>query len=101
MAIGGYREGAGRKSQWRSPTKMMRLPARYEAQIIAYAKLLDSESKSGASCFQAHVESVLLSIPPNQRRSAKRLLNKLVAQIEGVELAGNGKDLARIQGRLF
>ena len=39
---GGKRPGAGRKSKWRSPTKMVRLPEKFEAQLVAYAKLLDS-----------------------------------------------------------
>jgi hypothetical protein len=87
MAIGGKRVGAGRKSQWHSPTKMMRLPAKYEQQIADYAKALDSESNSGSSLndfeskLQQRISSVLLTLPPSQRREAAKLYKKLLNAI--------------------
>jgi hypothetical protein len=39
----GAGNGQGRKPLWHSPTKAMRLPARYEEQIIAYARALEAE----------------------------------------------------------
>jgi hypothetical protein len=80
---GGYRIGAGRKSQWRSPTKMMRLPAQYEQQIIEYARLLDSESESTElldfeTQLQERIDRVLLSIKPSERRAATKLFKKLI-----------------------
>ncbi len=91
MAIGGKRPGAGRKSSWRSPTKMMRLPARYESAIIDYAKHLDSASESNEfesksnelATLRSHVDAILLSLRPGDRASAKRLFNKLLARLEG------------------
>ncbi len=80
---------------------MIRLPAKFESQIIEYAKRLDSESESGASLLRSQVDVVLMTLKPNQRRSAKILLNKLVARIEGVDLAGHGKDLSRVQTNLI
>jgi hypothetical protein len=88
---GGYRIGAGRKSQWRSPTKMMRLPAQYEQQILEYARLLDSDlesnellhnSESESNRFdeelQQRIDRVLLSIKPSERRAASKLFKKLI-----------------------
>ena len=86
MAIDGKREGAERKSQWRSPTKMIRLPEKYEAQIIAYAKLLDSESESVRIDFETRfhgelmrrLDTVLMRIRPSDRRAANQLFKKLL-----------------------
>jgi hypothetical protein len=80
MAIGGAREGAGRKSQWRSPTKMIRIPEKYEAQIIDYAKRLDSESEfTFEQELQRRVDLILMRIQPSQRREAAKLYKKLLS----------------------
>jgi hypothetical protein len=79
--MGGYRVGAGRKSQWRSPTKMIRLPAQYEAQILEYARLLDSESESPIDFdaeLKRRIDQVLMTIKPSDRAAAKRLFKKLL-----------------------
>lgn len=77
MATGGKREGAGRKSAWNNPTKMIRLPAKYETEIVEYAKRLDSDSESTGVDLQSHINAVLLTIPPRQRRDAAKLFKKL------------------------
>jgi hypothetical protein len=92
MAIGGKREGAGRKSQWRSPTKMMRLPGCYENEILEFAKSLDSESESGAStvAMQSYTEmeiaeaiaSTLMSLRPGDRAAANRLFRKVLKRLQ-------------------
>ena len=92
--MGGARPGAGRKSKWRSPTKMVRLPEQYEAQILEYAKLLDEgvehtltvhsetdeedpdpESKS----IEAIATEFLLTLTPKARKESKKLLDKFTA----------------------
>jgi hypothetical protein len=65
---------------------MMRLPAEYEHQIVEYAKQLDSEAESAElnlAALQGHVEAVLLSLRPGDRRAAAKLFNKLLARLEG------------------
>lgn len=81
MVAGGKREGAGRKSSWNGPTKMIRLPAKYEAEIIEYAKRLDSDSKSPEVDLQSHINAVLLTIPPRQRAEAAKLFKKLTDRL--------------------
>lgn len=79
----------GRPSSWRSPTKMIRLPEKYEAQIIEYAKKLDSESESSeqdqAVVLRGHIEAIVLSLPPGDRRVANRLFKKLLRRYEDQE----------------
>jgi hypothetical protein len=98
MAIGGKREGAGRKSAWRSPTKMMRLPQPHEQQILDYARLLDSDSESnGGAGAEANdsesksfteleiaeaIAAVVMSVRPGDRRAANALFKKLLAKLE-------------------
>jgi hypothetical protein len=89
--IGGKREGAGRKSAWRSPTKMIRLPAQYENKITEYARLLDSDSDSGAATdgkFYSEAElneaitAVVLTLKPGDRRAANSLFKKFRLRLE-------------------
>lgn len=89
MAIGGKREGAGRKSQWRSPTKMMRLPALFEREIVEFAKHLDSDAESRASNrlvseqeIKGAIAAVVMSVRPGDRRAANALFKKLLAKLE-------------------
>jgi hypothetical protein len=44
---GGYRPGAGRKSQWNRPTKMIRVPVEFEAELLAIAHRLDDGLDAG------------------------------------------------------
>lgn len=90
--VGGYRPGAGRKSRWNGETKMIRLPAKYEAEIVEFAKLLDSTepgevsiaaSSVSRSRLDEEITAVLFSIPPSQRRSANQLFKKLLKRLEG------------------
>lgn len=105
MGIGGKRVGAGRKSDWRSPTKMMRLPAAYQEQITEYAKLLDSEAQSETITLhdqvEAQVNQLLVTLKLSDRAAAKKLFKKLLIRLGALELAGNGKDETRIQTRLL
>lgn len=88
MAIGGKREGSGRKSTWNhTPTKMMgRLPAIFESQIFEYARKLDSESESGATdqvaALREHMDAVLLSLRPSERKAAGKLFKKLLERYQ-------------------
>ncbi|MBD2462277.1 hypothetical protein H6G89_14610 [Oscillatoria sp. FACHB-1407] len=85
MAIGGKRPGAGRKSAWRSPTKMMRLPARFETQIVDFAKALDSDSESLTRLTEQEIKdaiaAVVVSVRPGDRRAANLLFKKLLAKL--------------------
>jgi hypothetical protein len=99
MSISGKREGVGRKSHWRSPTKMMRLPVHYEQQILDYAHHLESEAESEPTSdesesesesitlaeLQVQIRSLLLSIPPKQRVLAARWLKRLLKQLDGAD----------------
>jgi hypothetical protein len=62
MGRGGQREGAGRKSGWtHSETQTIRVPKIFVAQILAYARQLDSGSEiPGAS---SGIPNVDLGIP--------------------------------------
>jgi hypothetical protein len=68
---------------------MIRLPARYESQIIEYARLLDSDSESEAeprfrlSQIESHVAEVLLSLRPGERMKALALFKKLTKRLQG------------------
>lgn len=72
----------GRPSSWRSPTKMMRLPARYERQIVEFAHRLDSESEEAGGELRRAIDTVLLSLRPGDRREAKALFKKLLVRLE-------------------
>lgn len=83
----------GRKSPWHSPTKMIRLPAAYEAEIIAFAHKLDGSSaaediqdveQSFEAKFNNHVNRVLMSLRPGDRRFAKRIFKKLADRLQMV-----------------
>lgn len=80
---GGFRVGAGRKSTWQRPTKMMRLPAEFEDQLVEFARKLDTGEVESISFndFQLAVVAVLVSMPPLRRREASRLFKKLRRQL--------------------
>lgn len=84
---GGYRPGAGRKSQWSRPTKMIRLPAEFEAELLAIAHRMDenqlseSESKFSLEQIETAIAGVVMSIPPPDRRQAKKLFKKLMGRL--------------------
>lgn len=99
----------GRSSNWRSATKMMRLPARHEAEIFVYAHRLDSGEPVPGDELQQAIDAVLLSLRPGDRKSARSLFKKLLRRLEPsaagsadvpLELAGHRKDKTRLQGRL-
>lgn len=89
--VGGYRVGAGRKSQWRSPTKMMRLPAVYESEIVAIARRMDAGEaiddapQLGQTFTQTELDEaiawVLVRVPPSNRAATAKLFKKLAARI--------------------
>ncbi|NJR63192.1 MAG: hypothetical protein HC769_33075 [Cyanobacteria bacterium CRU_2_1] len=86
MGIGGKRPGAGRKSRWRSSTKMMRLPAIYEAELNRIAHCLDQGKRLEPDSFTLDeinlaIAGVLLSIPPRDRRKANRLFQKMLKRL--------------------
>jgi hypothetical protein len=82
MAIGGYRVGAGRRSRWSRPTKMIRLPAEFEPELVQLAHQLDEGQQAFTrSDLDGAIESVLLSMPPLRRREANRLFKKLRCQL--------------------
>jgi hypothetical protein len=85
---GGYRVGAGRKSQWRSPTKMMRLPAQLESELVTIAHKLDTGEPLDSMGFTFTLDelnsamvAVLMSIPPRDRKDANRLYKKLLRRL--------------------
>jgi len=91
MAIGGKRTGAGRKPTWHSQTKMMRLPAVYESEIVAVARRMDAgevieESPPlGQTFTQSELDEaiawVLVRTPPSNRAATAKLFKKLAARI--------------------
>jgi|GEM_PF-2657896 hypothetical protein len=83
MPIGGVRPGAGRKSQWQGKTKMMRLPAEHEQQLISYAHRLEAGESEMISRddLTVAIASVLLTIPPHDRRKVKRLFDRVIQKI--------------------
>lgn len=90
---GGYRVGAGRKSQWNSPTKMMRLPAAFEVELTAIAHRLDDGLDAGLDEVDATeklftideltlaIAAVLVRVPPLNRAAAGKLLKKVATHI--------------------
>lgn len=89
--MGGARPGAGRKSKWRSPSKMVRIPKKYEAEILEYAKLLDTDAEFTLTVHDDQVEEdadpeersieaiateFLMTVPQKSRAEAKKWINK-------------------------
>jgi hypothetical protein len=85
--IGGYRVGAGRKSSWTRPTKMMRLPAEFEAELTAIAHKLDqSEASQPVYTLQEindAIVAVLLKIRPLDRKLASPYYKRLIKKLAG------------------
>lgn len=87
MAVGGYREGSGRKSKWNHPTERMRLPAKFRAEIEEFAAMLDSGKESDSVPFseidQAIAEVLQTSrLSKSDRIRAGRLFDKLRQQLK-------------------
>lgn len=89
---------------------MIRLPEKYETEIIEYARLLDSEAQPDTpelrDQVQTEINHVLMSLKPSDRAAAKKLFKKLLDRFPEPELepepelAGHQKDLTRIQPSL-
>ncbi|HEY9631021.1 MAG TPA: hypothetical protein V6C84_27335 [Coleofasciculaceae cyanobacterium] len=83
---GGYRPGAGRKSQWNRPTKMIRVPAEFEAELLAIAHKLDDGhtivDALTTDQMEAAIAATVMSIPPRDRRAAIALFKKLRLRLQ-------------------
>jgi len=81
---GGYRVGAGRKSQWNRPTKMIRVPIEFEGELLEIAHRLDDGHTNPV--FMEHVDaaiaSVVMSMQPRDRRGAIALFKKLRLRLD-------------------
>jgi len=96
---GGYRPGAGRKGEWKSgKTKAVKLPESLIPRIVELARMLDeggeinikndsvtesiaeSVTESNNS-LKAAADKFLVTLPPKDRRAAKRLLYKFIENL--------------------
>lgn len=77
----------GRKSLWNHPTKLIRLPATFEAEILEYAHRLDSAkpvdfaTESIKDLLQPQINAIVMGLKPGERRSALRLFKKLTDRL--------------------
>jgi len=81
---GGYRAGAGRKSQWNRPTKMIRVPIEFEAELLEIAHRLDDGYTSPVFMkdVDAAIAAVVMEVAPPKRRAAIALFKKLRLRLE-------------------
>jgi hypothetical protein len=69
----------GRKPKWHHPTKMMRLPSPFEAQLGKIADSLDlGEAVFSESDIQTSINTLVMQIRPRDREPAIRLYRKLM-----------------------
>lgn len=90
MAIGGKREGAGRKPKWGDrPTKKMLIPIEYEAAIEDFLRSLESsteikseaESTYSIAQLEEAMNAIALATKPSERAIALKLFKKLLREI--------------------
>ncbi|WNZ22729.1 hypothetical protein HJG54_07570 [Leptolyngbya sp. NK1-12] len=81
--MGGFRVGAGRKSQWRRPTNHLRLPAEFEVELVEAARKLDGSGSRLVSLddVELAMKRVLMAMPPPRRKAANRLFRTLLRQL--------------------
>jgi len=84
-------DSRGRPSKWQhQPTKQLRLPAAFEAQILEYTRLLDSgesDDNFGAKFTETQIReaiaAVLQRVPPNKRAAQSRMFNQFLSHLKG------------------
>ena len=82
--IGGYRVGAGRKSNWTRPTKMIRLPAEFESELVELAHKLDESGTQPIYTLQQINDAIvatLLTVRPLDRKVAASYMKKLIKRL--------------------
>jgi hypothetical protein len=78
MSIGGHREGAGRRSEFRTATDRIRLPKAHHDKLREIAhKLEEKEAVVFGTELERAIEDILKTVPPSRRSSVARLLNRL------------------------
>lgn len=70
-----------RPRTWINETKMIRLPTKFEAEIVEYAHRLENGEQAEETDFDAKlaesIAAVLQTVPPRDRGAASKLFNKL------------------------
>ena len=82
MGTGGYREGAGRRSEFKTPTDRIRLPKAHHDRLREIAHRLENDEAVvfGTELGEA-IQEVLRTIPPNKRSYVSRLFNRLTERM--------------------
>lgn len=71
-----------RPADWQTPTKMIRLPEAYEAQLKAIAHQLETGDRLiPASQLEATTRNLLQTMRPQDRRAAARAYQRLLARL--------------------
>lgn len=81
----------GRPAKWKhQPTKQVRIPTIFEAQILEFAMGLDADEANddvGTTFTEAELKeaiaSVLRRIPPQRRAAQARIFNQLLSHLKG------------------
>lgn len=81
----------GRPAKWKhQPTKQVRIPTVFEAQILEFAMGLDADESTddvGTTFTEAEIKeaiaSVLRRIPPDRRAAQARIFNQLLNHLKG------------------